>query len=428
MKKEQSKLKKSQKKKAKKMFFRSVAVTFVVCAGVAVAGTALYNNYFYEEGGTKKLLSRDEKLATINKNLAVFGVDDDGYRTDVIFVVNFNSETGKIKVISVPRDTKVNWTRAQQDRLALYSDYDVTTSKINEMTTYGGLDHIRDFTIDELENMLDISIDNYIVVTLDAFRNLVDAVGGVEVDVPALADGSGLHYDDNYQNLHIHLEPGLQTLDGAKAEQLVRFRKTANGTGYAEGDVGRIKTQQLFLDAFAKKLLTPGIVTKIPQMANVIFNSVKTDIKLSEISTYSKYLKKVDSNNLSFNIVPGESAYVGSKWYYVVDEEAMPAFLEQVYHGEDEVEEAVIDYTVSIQVLNSTHIAGAAGNMQAQLEADGYTVDNVGNYGETLSRTIIYAKNIKKAKQFQNYLNHATIIQTDNIGYDVQIVLGNDME
>lgn len=424
------KLKKAQKKRLRKLFLRVVVITLIICACVIGVGAALYNHFIYDGNDGEKGWPLNKPLDPINKNIAIFGVDKDGYRTDVIFVVNFNSETNKVKVISVPRDTMVDWDEEQRDKLMEYTGKSVYTTKINEMTSYAGIENIRQFTIDEIEKILDINIDNYVIVTTDAFRQLVDAIGGVEVEVPALENGEGLHYDDNYQDLHIHLEPGLQTLDGEQAEGLVRFRK-----GYIEGDVGRIKTQQIFLQALANKILSPSTFTRLPQIASVIFDTVTTDMSLSDVTGYLKYLKNFTSDNISFFILPGEAEYVNSKWYFVIDEDAMPAFRQEVFYNilppseETTDEEPVVDTTVSIEILNSTATNGLAANEKVALENEGYTVSNIGNYTpDILDTTIIYAKDLEDARQFKQYYVDAELALDTTLDYDVQIVLGNDIQ
>lgn len=416
---QKKKLKKKQKKKLRQIFLRTVVVTLIILSVIIGAFVFIYNKFLYNGDGG--LISLEKEPDPINKTLAVFGVDEDGYRTDVIFVVNYNSETGKSRVISIPRDTKVDWSEEQQAKMEEIKGYSVSVSKINEMTSYVGMEHINEFTIPEIEELLDIQIDNYVIITIDAFKQIVDAIGGVEVDVPVL-DGNGLHYDDNSQDLHIHLDPGLQLLDGEAAEGLVRFRK-----GYAEGDVGRIKTQQLFLEAFAKKITSPQIITKIPNIIKTVFDTVSTDIKLSEISGYLPYLKSLSTDELTFNIIPGEGQYIGSKSYFIVDEAAMPAFLEEVFNDNTETsEEVVIDKSVSIEVLNSTTVGGAASRARDALEAEGYSVGEIGNYGNAvLDTTMIYTKDESLARQFLSYYPNATIEVEPTLQYDIRIILGN---
>ena len=418
------KLKKKQKRKLRKIFFSTILITLAVI-GIAVgAFVFIYNNSMLDNSG---ILDKKVDEDPINKTVAVFGVDEDGYRTDVIFVVNFNSATGRTRIISVPRDTKVEWTDEMQTEMEAIKGYSVSVSKINEMTSYVGIENIKDFTIQEIEDITGLQIDNYVIVTIDAFKQIVDDIGGVEVDVPAL-NGDGLHYDDNAQDLHIHLNPGLQTLNGEQAEGLMRFRK-----GYAEGDLGRIKTQQIFLEAFAKKIASPEIITKLPAIATTVMQTVTTDVTLSEALGYIPYLKNLNPNDLKSEVLPGEPKYEGGKAYFIVDEVAMPTFINEALYGatEDETsgEAITIDYNVSIEILNSTGKTGLASQEKERLEANSYTVSQIGNYtaGE-LQTTVIYAKDTALAKQFVSYYPNATIEYASDISYDIQIVLGNDVQ
>lgn len=423
-------IKMKNNKKMKKLFLRAVSITFIVCVVVISLIAISYRVFIYQKGketGGMLNFTSAFKEKDINETIAIFGVDQDGYRTDVILVVNYNSQTKKAKVVSIPRDTKVTWSQAQKDKLKEYKGLQVSVTKINEMTSYGGIENIRDFTVDEIQNMLGISIDHYVIVTTDAFRNIVDAVGGVEVDVPVLK-GDGLHYDDFAQGLHIHLDPGLQMLNGEQAEGLVRFRK-----GYAEGDVGRIKTQQLFLDAFAKKMLSPSILTKLPKIVPVIFNSIKTDMALSDIPKYYSHFKKFDRTYLSFEIIPGEAEYQGGKWYFVPNTQEMSQFTQNIFFDQMIAgqEQGIIeeDKSVTIEVLNATTINGIAGKTKDDLEAMGYRVVHIDNYTtNNQPTTLIYAKNMDKAKQFKQYFKQAIIEENQQIDYDIQIILGEDIQ
>lgn len=421
-------MKKRQKRRLKQLFFKSVMISVMI--GTFMIGSVIltYHNSLYAKQSTSLEVKENNPL---HKTLAVFGVDEEGLRTDVIFVLNYNNVAEKLSIISIPRDTKVNWTPEQQNLVKKQKGYTIHTSKINEMTSYMGMEFIRDLTIPQIENILDIQIDNYVIITLDAFRQIVDAVGGVDVEVPAL-NGNGLHYDDNYQDLHIHLEPGMQHLDGKAAEGLVRYRK-----GYAEGDVGRIKTQQLFLEAFMKKIMRPSIIFKMPSILNTIKQTVTTDIKWSEVTSYIPYLRSINEESLQCHIVPGEGQYIGNKSYYVINQSSLPSFMEQVI-GNDEVandtekhnkkeNKAKIVKSVSIEVLNSTGINGHASKEKSKLEEKGYTVTSTGNYTlDQLNTTLIYAKDTQLGQQFLNYYPNARVREDKNIPYDICIVLGMD--
>lgn len=326
--------------KINKAILKKALIIFVaVCAVISLGAVAIKMLYdgivIKEDKDALKNIPRYDRNETeeeedINQNIAIFGVDKDGSRTDVIFVVNLNTETDAIKVIAVPRDTKVAWTQFQQDKMAElgkgYHEY----SKITEMSAYGGLDNLRYFTVNTLEDIMGIRIDHYAVINIDAFRKIVDAVGGVEVNVPRR-----MNYTDNYQDLHIDLYPGLQTLDGKQAEGLVRWRHDNDyNEQYAEGDVGRIETQQLFLKALAEKVINKSTSTDLLKMVTAVYSDLKTDIKLSEAKDYLKYISQFKVDNITFATLPGE-AVRQDKWYYILDQAEVDAFMQKLMYDRD---------------------------------------------------------------------------------------------
>lgn len=428
-----------QQKKLFKIFLKAVAITTIVCLAIVGIGIGAYYGFIYDgktveqnaELSAEEQKEEDQKqvASSINQTIAVFGIDKDETRTDVVFVVNLNSKTNKVKVLALPRDTKVEWTEGQRAKLEEYKGSMIYTTKLNEMTAYGGMENIRDFTINEIEHMLGIKIDNYIVINIEAFRKIVDTIGGVEVDVPR-----AMKYTDNAQDLHINLAAGPQLLDGDKAEQLVRFRH------YPQGDVDRILVQQIFLKAFAEKVMSPQMLTKIPQFIPIVFGYIKTDVSLTQIATYYPFLQSFNTNYLTFNTIPGEGRYENGISYFFPDREAMSTLIEDVFfdtqaagssegstNTEGQPQEPIIDKTVTIEVLNATGVSGVAGRIKDTLEKDGYKVESIDNYSkDDLLDTVIYAKDTQKAEQFKNYFKDAAIELNSSITYDIQILTGKD--
>ncbi|MDF2593960.1 MAG: cell envelope-related transcriptional attenuator [Clostridia bacterium] len=427
-----------QQKKLLKIFLRAVTITTIVCLAIVGIGIGAYYGFIYdgktaqknEDLNAEEQEEEDQKqvVSNINQTIAVFGIDKDETRTDVVFVVNLNSKTNKVKVLAIPRDTKVEWTERQRAKLNEYKGSMIYTTKLNEMTAYGGMENIRDFTINQIENMLGVKIDNYVVINIEAFRKIVDTIGGVEVDVP-----SDMYYNDNAQDLHINLKAGPQLLDGDKAEQLVRFRH------YPQGDVDRIKVQQVFLKAFAEKVMSPQMLTKIPQFIPIIFGYLKTDVSLTQIGVYYPFLQSFNTNYLTFNTIPGEGRYENGISYFFPDREAMDTLIEEVFFDtevagsssagtstEGQAQEPVIDKTVTIEVLNATGVSGIAGRTKDTLEKEGYKVDRIDNYSQDELDTVIYAKDIQKAEQFKSYFEDARIESSSTIEYDIQIIIGKN--
>lgn len=423
----------NKKKKLMRTFLKSMLGTVIVCVVGGISVVACYNYFFKHDGGATKEEGKktwgkkEEKAPDIYKNIAVFGVDKDGYRTDVIFVVNFNSVTNKVKALSLPRDTKVNWSEEQKQSLRDLGKYTVSTSKLNEMTAYGGIDNIRSFTINQIENMLGITIDNYVIVDINAFNKIVDAIGGVDLEVP-----QDMYYTDSAGGLYINLKAGYQHLDGDQAEQLVRFRR------YKNGDVDRIATQQIFLKAFAEKVLSPSTLTKIPELVEILFGSITTDLSIIELPQYYKYLSSFDKENISFFTLPGEGGYEGGVSYFFPDYDAIDQVVQEVFFdktpaGQEAVTgeeaEVVIDKTVSIAILNGSGITGAAAKEQERLVAEGYSVGEVGNFTHTdVEATYVIAKDETKGQQFKTYYPNAEITTNPSLTTDIQIIIGKDIE
>ena len=192
-------------------------------------------------------------------NILICGTDDDGYRTDTIIVAHLDEETHDVALMSVPRDTVV-----------LTGNGGIM--KINSVYAGGGADGMARLS-KRLGAMLGFELDGYVLVNLEAFRETVDLVGGVEFDVP-----QDMYYQDPTQNLHIDLKAGKQLLDGEKAMELVRFRK-----GYASQDIQRTKVQQEFLRALAKKVLSVSSLTKLKEFADVFSTYVTTDLTVGNM-------------------------------------------------------------------------------------------------------------------------------------------------
>ncbi|MGL4362523.1 MAG: LCP family protein [Cellulosilyticaceae bacterium] len=433
MSKKQPKNKKKGKKSLMKTFFKASFITFLVCF-VIVGGLAMAYEFLVYDGtgknnssgigGNKKEPIDVNDINAVNQTLAVFGTDIDGYRTDVIFLVNFNNQTNKVKVISIPRDTRVEWSSQQKDLLRELKGTTRNVSKLNEMTAYAGIDQIRNFTIKHIETLLGIEVDNYVIISLEAFKKIVDAIDGVEVNVPM-----DMYYQDKSQGLYINLKAGQQKLNGEQAEMLVRYRK-----GYTNGDEGRIATQQIFLEAFAKKVLSPQIITKMPQIITVLFNSITTDVQLNEVLPYYKNLKGFDLSNLEFYIIPGEANYMSNAWYYEPNKAELQSFSNSIFYehlmpSEEELNSGAIeiDYNVAIEVLNGGEKKGAAAAAKEMIEQDGYSVQKIGNYGEEyVEKTKIIVKNKAKGMQFKKYYPQAEIIEDKTISADVQIIIGSN--
>lgn len=218
-------------------------------------------------------------------NVVVFGID--GERADTIMLVSYDPDNQLMDVISVPRDTYYH-----------YPGYDrKDQKKINAVYGYrtdGGSEGMKR----AVSETLGIPVDNYVKVKYSSVKDIVDLIGGVEVNIPFKMD-----YDDPYcsPELHIHFEPGVQTLYGQDAIEYLRFRKNNDGT-HDDGDLARIKRQQDFAIKAVKKSIGP----KLPQVITTAYSFVKTDMELGDMLYYGSKAIGFDTADISTYQLPGE--------------------------------------------------------------------------------------------------------------------------
>jgi LCP family protein required for cell wall assembly len=229
-----------------------------------------------------------------NYNILLVGKDKEGFNTDTIMIVNFNVKDKQISVMSIPRDSYINNGYAKgkiNGTLAKGYTASVANGNKRKDAIVAGLEFLEKSII---YNTFGIPIDKYIFIELAGFKELVDAVGGVEMYVP-----QNMHYEDPYQNLYINLQEGWQTLDGNKAEQLVRFRE------YFNADIGRVETQQKFMAALLKKMFAFDL-TKIEKYFELAEKYVTTDLIPQDITFFAARLLNVKLENIRFHTLPTE--------------------------------------------------------------------------------------------------------------------------
>lgn len=245
-------------------------------------------------------------------NFLLIGKDRVGMNTDVIMIVSFDTVEDSVNVLQIPRDT--------------YFDLDTGYYKINAMYAYNYNAAFRadkkdpakagmEAFVDQIEKNLCIAIDYYALVDLNGFVNLVNAIGGVTIDVPA-----DMKYSDPEQDLYIDIKAGVQKMDGQTAEEFIRFR-----SGYVEGDLGRVNAQKLMISALMRQIKENISLSTIDSLANVAMQNVTTDIKLTDLIFFGREILNVDLDQIKMVTMPGLDArrYGNSgAWYYILHREA----------------------------------------------------------------------------------------------------------
>lgn len=242
--------------------------------------------------------------------MGISGVDD--YKlADSIMVASYNPKTQSASLMSIPRDTYVG----RKDRKNATQNY-IASYKIN--TVFRNGTNIPD-ALSRINKLTGLELENYVIIDTKALVKLVDAIGGVTFDVPI-----DMEYDDDSQDLHISLKAGEQLIDGAKAEQLLRFRHNNDGStypsSYGQQDIGRMKTQREFISATLKQTLRVENIFKIRDVMDIMATDVKTNLDFASLKKYIPKIVEFNTDNLNTGVVPGRSEMCNGVSIYVADE------------------------------------------------------------------------------------------------------------
>lgn len=198
-------------------------------------------------------------------------------RSDTMIIMSLDRARHEIHMVSLPRDARVHMPP---------NKYGVHRAKLNAAHAYGG----PQLLLQTIHDDFGLTIHRYAVIRFEGFKKLIDQVGGIQVDVIGALKRNGkrgnLDYDDNWGNLHIHLKPGKQTLNGQQAHNYVRFRMDI------EGDPGRIKRQQQVMRALAHKLAHQGI-GQIPSLIAEIRKQFKTSMSNDELTAAAAFAQSL---------------------------------------------------------------------------------------------------------------------------------------
>lgn len=243
--------------------------------------------------------------------ILLMGCDRASGLADSILVVSINESEKQVSILQIPRDTYAEYTEKAY-------------KKINGALSALGEEGIKDF----FSQALGVPIHHFAVVKLDLFCKMVDAVGGVEIDIP-----QDMEYHDPAQDLHISLKAGVQHLDGKTAEHFVRYR-----AGYVNADLGRLDAQKLFLRAFAKRCRALGAQDYF-RLAGASLTGVQTDIGIAEAVRIGGILRECDPETVPMQTLAGQAVKGQSgAWYYVLNREGACRQINEMTYPEISIE------------------------------------------------------------------------------------------
>lgn len=293
-----------------RVFFSWLVIFSVIIGG----GVYLISEKLMPKVGSVELGDIEEPKDELT--FLVMGVDAadkesaEKQRTDTIMLCRYVPDTGKIAVLSIPRDTRTLIPGYGRD-------------KLNHAHAYGG----PELTVRAVNNLLDMNVKHYVRVDYNLVNEVVDSLGGVEVDVPM-----DMYYRDPYADppLVIDIEEGLQTLDGDQAMQFLRFRK-----GYSNQDLGRIEAQQAFIKSAIDKAMSPRNIIKLPSMIKAGTDNIETNIPLTKMLSYAMDLKNINTENIQMATVPGEPDMIDEVSYFLMDEDASATLMDRMFYNRE---------------------------------------------------------------------------------------------
>lgn len=247
------------------------------------------------------------------------GTDESGDRTDTIMLLNVNKSAGRISLMSIPRDTKVNST---------YTPHSINLAYGVNGKGEEGMDSLMDY----VSECIGFRPDGYVLIELDAFVDLVDLFGGVEFDVPM-----DMYYDDPAQDLHIALEAGLQHLDGEAAMGLVRYRY-----GYLDADITRVSVQRNFISAALGQWVSAGNIFKAPRALLTLTSNTTTDLSAANLVWLAEAVLACGTDDIFMTTVP----FYFSEYYVIIDADS--DYLDMINTYFNPYENAVIWEDLSI--------------------------------------------------------------------------------
>ena len=214
--------------------------------------------------------------------LLLAGQDDGNANTDTLMVARLDSGEHRIDVVSIPRDTMINTAWKIRKINAAYA-----MGPYNNESGAASLSR-------QIARLTGFEPDCYAILDLDAFRQVIDVMGGVRFEVPMAMD-----YEDRSQGLSIHLRPGEQLLNGQQAMGLCRYR-----SGYSNADLGRIEMQQRFLKSCADQFISLGNIPNLPKVVQILAEHLETNVSAGNIAWLLRQTLQCKSEDIHFSTAP----------------------------------------------------------------------------------------------------------------------------
>lgn len=295
--------------------FVAASAMFGVWAAKLITSVPLGTNVTMES-----LDAEDSNVGMVN--FLLIGVDEDGTRSDTIMLFCYDGYSNRVNILSFPRDTIVETGGYKQK---LNAAMGVGIQKVKNGTDQEPEEEL----IRLIKKMSGLPIHYSLTVNFDGFIEIIDALGGVDFNVPY-----NMNYDDPAQDLHIHLRAGQQHLNGQAAHDFVRFRHNNDGSApgeYVMGDEGRIHWQQEFMKELYRQKVNAQLFANMNEIFEIISKNVKTNYTMQDLLKHISILQNIDISAMGSYQLPGGSQYINGIWWYVQDEQETQELIQEVF-------------------------------------------------------------------------------------------------
>ena len=323
-------------------------------------------------------------------------------RSDTMMLARFDPRANGFSVLSIPRDTNVE--------VPGYGH-----QKINGANALGG----ESLAIRTVQALTGVPIEHYVVLNVHGLVELVDALGGITVQIP-----KKMKYRDRTAKLNINLNPGPYTLNGSEAMGFVRFRHDALG------DIGRVQRQEIFIRAVMDKAMSPASWAKVPELLKLAQKHVKTDLTVPEIMQVLTFVRSVPKSNQHMIMLPGNFSGTGD---WAVDEDGLRVVVAQMM---GHPLPAAAREQIKVTIENASSQVGLQRKLSRHLGKLGYMIMTVSGKSELFpgplaeSKIIAERGNTSEASLLKKDLhNHGEIVNASigDIQSSLTFVVGDDM-
>jgi LCP family protein required for cell wall assembly len=413
-------------KTIKKNKVLKVILVIVLSIFICLAVLITFFTVFYLNGTNSKSSFINVKAVKPNGdapvNILLAGVDvgskdindttkgDDIKKANSIILFHYEPENKDLKIISIPRDSLINVDKEPQ--------------KINYASSVDGPKYV----VSSVESLMNTKINYYVQLDYPAFRNIIDSLGGVTMNI-----NKNMNYDDNAQDLHINFQNDTTVkLDGQQSEEYYRWVKNNDGTGLVSGDIGRIKDQQSFIDASMQKFGGFSTIFKYPSIISALSKNIESNMSTYDVLKYARIFSHLDKSKVTMCTAEGLNVGIGGNEYYLID----TAGNNKILDANAKVSDDVNKQALKIEILNGTTKNGLAKGFKTDLNNKGFTNITTGNSPQKpidKTKVTFYGIDEDKISEIKNDMgndidaNSYELVQEKSEKYDIVILLGNDI-